>query len=235
MNRVCRNMARLIDLSAVQAQNTEQDILACAELAKQYNIISIHVLPNWTSFLREELEGYPEVMIGGPVGFPSGGVATSTKVAEIHQLIADGAREVDMVVNVGRLLSGDYDYIEQELKAALKAAHPVPIKTILETHYLNEEQIRKVTDIAINAGMAWMKTATGWTPTGATVENCAIIADQAKGRIAIKASGGIRSLELVKQLYSVGVRRFGLSIKTTKEVLEQLEANPELFPELDHD
>ncbi|MDG3085348.1 deoxyribose-phosphate aldolase [Vibrio hannami] len=233
MNNVCKNLARMIDLSAVQAQNTKEDILACAEVAKKYNIISIHVLPNWTSFLREQIKDYPEILIGGPVGFPSGGVATSTKVAEIHQLIADGASEVDMVVNVGRVLSGDFDYVRKELEAAVHAAHPVEAKTILETHYLNEEQIRKVCDIAVESGMAWIKTATGWTPSGATVENISIIADQLDGKIGIKASGGIRSLELIKELYSLGVRRFGLSIGTTKTVLEQLEAQPELFSELD--
>ncbi|WP_162064469.1 deoxyribose-phosphate aldolase [Vibrio taketomensis] len=235
MNNVCRNLARMIDLSAVQAQNTKSDIIACADLAKKYNIISLHVLPNWVPMLREELVGYPEVLIGAPIGYPSGGVATSTKIAEIHQTIANGASEIDMVCNVGRVLSGDYDYVEQELNAAVKAAYPTPIKTILETHYLNEEQIRKVTELAVNAGMSWVKTATGWTATGATVENCAMIVDQINGRATqVKASGGIRSLELVKQLYSVGVRRFGLSLKTAQEVLEQLEANPELFAELDY-
>lgn len=232
MNSAVKNLARMIDLSAVQAQNTKADIDAVADLAKKYNIISIHVLPNWASYLREQLPEGGDIYIGGPIGFPSGGHATSTKVAEVHQLIADGAREVDMVVNIGRVLSGDYDYIRKELSAVVQAAHPVKAKVIVETHYMNEEQLRTLSDIAVDCGMAWVKTATGWTPTGATRENVAIIADQLKGRIGIKASGGIRDLELIKDLYALGVRRFGLSISTTKKVLEQLEENPELFPEL---
>ena len=232
MNQVVEKLSRMIDLSAVQAQNTQSDILAVAELAKKYNIIAVHVLPCWSSLLRDLLPKDGEIYVGGPIGFPGGGHATSTKIAEVHQLIADGAREVDMVVNIGKVLSGDYDYVAEELKAVVKAAHPIPAKVILEAHYLNEEQIRKVCDVAVEAGMQWIKTGTGWTPTGATVENISIIADQLKGKISIKASGGIRDLELIRELYKKGARRFGLSIATTTKVLEQLEAQPELFPEL---
>ncbi len=131
-------------------------------------------------------------MIGGPVGFPGGGHTTDTKVQEVRQLIADGAREVDMVVNIGKVLSGDYDYVREDLRRVVEAAAPVPAKVILETHYLNEEQIRRVCEIAVEVGMKWVKTSTGWAPTGATVEKVRIIADQLKGRIDIKGAGGIR-------------------------------------------
>lgn len=104
-------------------------------------------------------------MIGGPVGFPGGGHATDTKVQEVRQLIADGAREVDMVVNIGKVLSGDYDYVREDLRRVVEAAAPVPAKVILETHYLNEELIRRVCDIAVEVGMKWVKTSTGWAPT----------------------------------------------------------------------
>lgn len=87
----------------------------------------------------------------------------------MRQLIADGAREVDMVVNIGKVLSGDYDYVREDLRRVVEAAAPVPAKVILETHYLNEEQIRRVCDIAVEVGMKWVKTSTGWAPTGATV------------------------------------------------------------------
>jgi deoxyribose-phosphate aldolase len=108
MNETTRRFARLVDLSAVQATSTEADVRACAELAARYNIISVHVLPCWTRFLSTLLpqQGTGEVMIGGPVGFPGGGHTTDTKVQEVRQLIADGAREVDMVVNIGKVLSG---------------------------------------------------------------------------------------------------------------------------------
>lgn len=150
MNETTHRFARLVDLSAVQATSTEADVRACAELAARYNIISVHVLPCWTRFLSTLLpqQGTGEVMIGGPVGFPGGGHTTDTKVQEVRQLIADGAREVDMVVNIGKVLSGDYDYVREDLRRVVEAAAPVPAKVILETHYLNEEQIRRVCDIA---------------------------------------------------------------------------------------
>ncbi|MBK4607417.1 2-deoxyribose-5-phosphate aldolase, partial [Enterobacter cloacae] len=139
MNETTRRFARLVDLSAVQATSTEADVRACAELAARYNIISVHVLPCWTRFLSTLLpqQGTGEVMIGGPVGFPGGGHTTDTKVQEVRQLIADGAREVDMVVNIGKVLSGDYDYVREDLRRVVEAAAPVPAKVILETHYLN--------------------------------------------------------------------------------------------------
>lgn len=138
MNETTHRFARLVDLSAVQATSTEADVRACAELAARYNIISVHVLPCWTRFLSTLLpqQGTGEVMIGGPVGFPGGGHTTDTKVQEVRQLIADGAREVDMVVNIGKVLSGDYDYVREDLRRVVEAAAPVPAKVILETHYL---------------------------------------------------------------------------------------------------
>ncbi|WP_058911477.1 deoxyribose-phosphate aldolase [Entomohabitans teleogrylli] len=234
MNETTRRFARLIDLSAVQATSSQEDVQACAALASRYNIISVHVLPCWTRFLSTLLpqQGRGEVMIGGPVGFPGGGHATDIKVQEVRQLIADGAREVDMVVNIGKVLSGDYDYVREDLRRVVEAAAPVPAKVILETHYLNEQQIRRVCDIAVEVGMKWVKTSTGWAPTGATPEKVRIIADQLQGRIDIKGAGGIRDLATVRELYRLGVRRFGMSLNAVTQVLAQLEQDPSLFPEL---
>ncbi|RKF18785.1 deoxyribose-phosphate aldolase [Alginatibacterium sediminis] len=230
---VVSNLARMIDLSAVQAQHQQRDIEAVAKLARHYDLISVHVLPVWMPLLSQLLNTSPLVRPAGPVGYPSGGHVIATKVAELKQLIVDGAQEVDCVVNIGKVLTGDFEYIEQELVALVAAAGEVPAKVILETHYLNEAQIRRVCDIAITAGMTWIKTSTGWAESGATVEKVSIIADQVKGRIGIKAAGGIRDLELIKQLYALGVRRFGLSLSTATMVLSQLEQQPELFRELE--
>jgi len=239
MNNITQRMARLIDLSAVQATNTEADVRHCAALATHYRIISVHVLPCWTRFLSTLLpeQGRADVMIGGPVGFPGGAHATDIKVQEVRQLIADGAREVDMVVNIGKVLSGDYDYVRQNLRRMVEVAAPVPAKVILETHYLNEQQIRTLCEIAVEVDMAWVKTA-----TGATEEKVAIIADQLRGRIQIKGAGGIqikgaggiRDLATIRALYRLGVRRFGMSASVTQKVLEQPKQDPSLFPEL-HD
>lgn len=191
MNETTRRFARLVDLSAVQATSTEADVRACAELAARYNIISVHVLPCWTRFLSTLLpqQGTGEVMIGGPVGFPGGGHTTDTKVQEVRQLIADGAREVDMVVNIGKVLSGDYDYVREDLRRVVEAAAPVPAKVILETHYLNEEQIRRVCEIAVEVGMKWVKTSTGWRPPAPRWKKSASSPTSLKAESISKAPG----------------------------------------------
>lgn len=168
MNNITQRMARLIDLSAVQATNTEADVRHCAALATRYRLISVHVLPYWMRFLSTLLseQGRANIMSGGPVGFPSGAHTTDIKVQEVSRMV--------------------------------EAAAPVPAKVILETHYLNEQQIRTLCKIAVEVGMAWVKTATGWAPTGATVEKVAIIADQLRGRIQIKGAGGIRDLATIR-------------------------------------
>lgn len=122
--------------------------------------------------------------------------------------------------------------MRQDLRRVVEAAAPVPAKVILETHYLNEEQICRVCDIAVEVGMKWVKTSTGWAPTGATPEKVSIIAGQLKGCIDIKGAGGIRDLDTVRELYRLGVRRFGMSLGAVTTVLAQLEQNPDLFPEL---
>jgi deoxyribose-phosphate aldolase len=117
----------------------------------------------------------------------------------------------------------------------VEAAAPIEAKVILETHYLDEQQIRRVCDIAVEAGMKWIKTSTGWAASGATEEKVAIIADQLQGRLRIKGSGGIRDLDTIRTLYRLGVRRFGMSASATEKVLAQLEQDPSLFPELAQD
>ncbi len=136
-----------------------------------------------------------------------------------------------MVVNIGKVLSGDYDYVRQDLRRVVEAATPVPAKVILETHYLNEEQICRVCDIAVEVGMKWVKTSTGWAPTGATPEKVSIIAGQLKGCIDIKGAGNSRSGYRARALPA---RRPPLRHESgaVTTVLAQLEQNPDLFPEL---
>ncbi len=166
MNETTHRFARLVDLSAVQATSTEADVqrLRRAGCQIQHYFRPRTALLDALSQYVAAAAGYGEVMIGGPVGFPGGGHTTDTKVQEVRQLIADGAREVDMVVNIGKVLSGDYDYVREDLRRVVEAAAPVPAKVILETHYLNEEQIRRVCEIAVEVGMKWVKTSTGWAP-----------------------------------------------------------------------
>ncbi len=140
MNETTRRFARLVDLSAVRHQyRSGRSRLRRAGYPIQHYFRPRSTLLDALSEYAATAAGDGEVMIGGPVGFP-GGHATDTKVQEVRQLIADGAREVDMVVNIGKVLSGDYDYVREDLRRVVEAAAPVPAKVILETHYLNESR-----------------------------------------------------------------------------------------------
>ncbi|MBU2534353.1 MAG: deoxyribose-phosphate aldolase [Alphaproteobacteria bacterium] len=222
-----RDLARMIDISAVQAFHTEADLRQLADVAIANGFIAVHALPNWTKTLAGMLKGSPEVLVGGPVGFPGGGHRTETKVLEARMMVADGVQEMDMMVNVGRLKSGELDYVTDEIAAVAEAAGSVPLKVILETGHLTPEEIRAGTKACIAGGATFVKTSTGWTPKGATLEDLAIIAETANGRIAIKASGGIRDLDTIAAMLKLGVTRFGINTLAARRILAACASSPE--------
>jgi len=232
MSTVASRFARLIDLSAVQAVNSERDVREVAAYALQRDIIAVHVLPCWVPLLRQLLPKGGSTLVGAPIGFPGGAHVTDIKVAEAGRLIADGAEEVDMVMCIAKALSGDFDYVGADIRAVAEAVAPTPIKVILECHHLDEATIRRCCDVAIDNGTRWIKTATGWAPTGATVANLTVISDQVRGRVGLKAAGGVRTLDDVRAFYRLGVRRFGMSLSSARALLDRLDAEPAAFPEL---
>ncbi|MDR3375568.1 MAG: deoxyribose-phosphate aldolase [Ancalomicrobiaceae bacterium] len=232
MSIVSNRFARLIDLSAVQANHSEGDVREVAAYALQQEIIAVHVLPCWVPLLRSLLPKGGSTLVGAPIGFPGGAHVTDIKVAEAVRLVADGAEEVDMVINIAKVLSGDFAGVAADIAAVVGAVAPTPVKVILECHYLDEALIRRCCDLAIASGAVWIKTATGWAASGATAANVAIISDQVRGRVGIKAAGGVRTLDDVRDFYRKGVRRFGISLSTTRNLLTRLNESPELFPEL---
>ncbi|WP_440981586.1 deoxyribose-phosphate aldolase [Shinella sumterensis] len=220
-------LAALIDISAVQAFHTENDVRQLAEIAVGNGFIAAHALPNFVPLLRDLIPVEGLTLIGGPIGFPSGGTATKIKVAEANFLKDAGAQELDMMMNVGRLKSGDLSYVADEIAAVIEAVAPVPVKVILELYHLSDAEIRTATDIVCRSGAAFVKTGTGWTPSATTVEKIAIISEVAAGRAAIKASGGVRDLDTVAQMISLGVTRFGINTTVAVELVRQVEALPD--------
>jgi deoxyribose-phosphate aldolase len=168
----------------------------------------------------------PEVGVGGTVGFPSGAHAPAVKAAEARQLLADGADELDMVINVGLLLSGRCAAVEDDVRAVVEAAEWAPVKVILECHYLNDDQIRRGAELCLRAGAAFVKTGTGWTPTGATPHNISLIKSVVGEKAQIKAAGGIRDLASLVELYRCGARRFGLGLASGAKILAEAAAMP---------
>jgi deoxyribose-phosphate aldolase len=150
-------------------------------------------------------------LVGGPVGFPSGGHTTMIKLAEARSLVEAGAEEVDMMINLGRLKSGDLRYVQDEIKAAVEMIAPIPLKVILEVSRLTDDEIRRGSESVVEAGAAFVKTATGWTGEPTTLNHIRIIHAVVQGKCRIKASGGIRNLETIKAMLSLGVTRFGIN------------------------
>lgn len=219
-------LARLIDLSSVRADVNLAEVDRLATQASKYNCIIAYVLPCYLARLKELLVDAPEVGPAAAVGFPSGGHTTESKVAETRELVAAGSVELDMVANVGMLLSGRYDYVEDEIRRVRDAADGTPLKVILECHFLGDDQIRRGSEACVRAGADWVKTGTGWTPSGATVENIALIKSVVGDDAGVKASGGVRSLEQIVQMYQRGARRFGIGLNAGVRLLEECAALP---------
>lgn len=215
-----RQIAHMIDISAVQAPHGETEIRDLVHVARGYGFGAIHVLPAWVSFTRALLGSEAGIALGAPVGFPSGGNHTAIKRAEAIQMVADGVDELDMMMNIGKLRSGDEGYVLDELRAVISAVR-VPVKVIIETHYLSEDQIRCACDLCVQANAAYVKTSTGWAESGATLANVALIAEAVHGRIGIKAAGGIRDLDTLLRMYTLGARRFGINVQAAIAIAEE--------------
>jgi len=220
------DLAAMIDISAVQAFHTEADVRALAAIAVENGFIAAHALPNFVPLLRSLVPAGGRTLVGGPIGFPSGGHMTSIKAAEGKALREAGADELDMMMNVGRLKSGDTAYVRDEIAAVLEAVHPVPLKVILELHHLTDAEIEIAADIVASSGAAFVKTGTGWTPAAATIERIRRIAAVTAGRAGIKASGGIRDLGTVAQMVALGVTRFGINTATAVDLVRAVDALP---------
>ncbi len=215
-----RDIAQLIDISAVRADSTDDKVREVVKKAKKNQCYLVTILPAQTVLAKKLLEGVVSPRLGGNVGFPSGGQTTSIKVLETNELIDMGVDEIDMVINIAAHLSGRYDDVYNDIRAVVSAAQEKPVKVIMECSYLDESQILKACDLSIKAGAAYVKTGTGWTPSGATLENVSLIKKYVGEKIKIKASGGVRSLEMLLEMYRRGASRFGISQNSATRIIE---------------
>ncbi|GAA2898386.1 deoxyribose-phosphate aldolase [Streptosporangium fragile] len=205
------SLARRVDISCVQAHHAYDDIARLAELAREHDFVSAHVLPQWAGVLAGLLKG-SRTLTGAPVGFPSGGATTATKLAEAEELLAAGVQELDVVIAVGRLRSGDLPYVTGELaRVADLVGGAVPLRAIIEVGHLDDGQVRAATRCAVEAGVPWVKTGTGWSGVPTTAHHVRLIGEVAAGRARIKAAGGIRDARTVREMEELGVERFGMN------------------------
>ena len=212
-------IARMIDVSCVQADSTQEEIRAAAELAKKHNCVCVIVLPAHTPLAIDLLADRTDIAVGGVAGFPDGSATTAGKIAETKEMLAMGCKEIDMVINITWLKAGRYGLVREDIDSVIRAAASVPVKVILECHHLTDDQIVKACEICAEAGVAFVKTGTGWAPTGATAENIALMKQTVGDRCGVKAAGGVRDLETLLAMYELGATRFGIGVRTAEKIL----------------
>ncbi|RKN39486.1 deoxyribose-phosphate aldolase [Streptomyces hoynatensis] len=206
------SLARRIDISCVQAEHGRPDIDRLAAAARAHGFVSAHVLPSWVPELRELLAG-SGTLAGAPVGFPSGGATTAAKLAEARELLGLGVGELDVVIAIGRLKSGETGYVRRELDAVRRLVDgAVPLRAIIEVGRLTEEEIRAAAHCVAEAGVPWLKTGTGWSGRPTTPDHIRLIRAEIGEGTLLKAAGGIRDLATIRTMEELGVRRFGMNL-----------------------
>lgn len=215
-----QDIANLMDHSNLQPQLTIQDTIDCVEMAKKYNCISVCVRPSDIEIVKPLLED-TDIIITTVIGFPHGTCTTETKVFETEDALAKGAEEVDMVLNIGRLKSGDHEYVEKDIRAVVEAAHKggVKIKVILENAYLTNEEKIIACQICERAGADFTKTSTGYAPGGSTIEDLKLMRANTSPRMQVKAAGGIRTLDDTLDIMATGTIRIGT--RSTEDILKE--------------
>jgi deoxyribose-phosphate aldolase len=205
-------IASLIDHTILKADATRADVVKVCREARQYKFASVCVNPYWVPLVRAELAGSP-VKVCTVVGFPLGATSTESKAAEAAIAVRDGAQEVDMVINVGALKSGDHDAVKADIAAVVKTVHAggAIVKTILETSLLNDAEKAIACVLAKAAGADFVKTSTGFSTAGATAHDIALMRQSVGPEMGVKASGGIRTLQDLQTMTAAGATRIGAS------------------------
>ncbi len=201
---------KYIDHTVLKATATKEDIIKLCVEAKEYGFFSVCVNGCYVSLAAEELEG-TEIKIAAVIGFPLGAMSMEAKVFEAKKCIYDGASEIDMVINVGLLKSGETQLVEDEIRAIKDAIGDNVLKVIIETCYLTEEEKRIACQLSLNAKADFVKTSTGFGTGGATFEDVALMKEVVGNKAQIKASGGVRDLETAMRYIEMGVTRLGTS------------------------
>ncbi len=207
-------LARLIDHTQLRAYATEIDMRELCAEAADYDFAAVSINPAWTSFCAKMLAGR-DVGIDTCIAFPLGATTARMKVEEARDAVRNGATEIDMVINIGALKSGYPAYVEQEIAAIVKAVKGTPVKVILETSYLTEEEKIAVCEMSLRSGAAYVKTSTGYGHGGATVEDVRLMKSVVGDELGIKAAGGIRTYGDVLALLEAGATRIGTSAGMT--------------------
>lgn len=206
------DIAKMLDHSTLQPFLTDEDIRKGCELALRYDTASVCARPCDMPLVTSLLRG-SDVKVCTVIGFPHGTHRTAIKVAEAKQALADGCTELDMVINIGKLLGGDEDYVRDEIRQIVQVAHEAGalVKVILETCYLTDAQKVTACHLSEEAGADFVKTSTGYGTKGCTIQDLQLMRRSVSERVQVKGSGGIRDLDTVLSARAVGATRCGVS------------------------
>lgn len=205
-----QQLAAMIDHTLLKPDATREQILKICEEAKEYRFASVCVNPYWVPLVAEQLKG-SGVLTCTVIGFPLGATTTETKVFETKEAVANGADEIDMVLNIGAFRSGDLETVEKDIQAVVEAANGKTVKVILETGLLSDEEIRLASSLSQKAGAHFVKTSTGFGAGGATVEAVRIMRETVGEKMGVKASGGVRDRKRAEEMIEAGATRIGAS------------------------
>ena len=202
---------RMIDHTILKADATKDDVMKIIEEAKKYHFYSVCINPTWVSLAAKELQGAP-VAVCTVIGFPLGANTSKVKAFEVKNAIENGADEVDMVINIGELKDGNYDKVQKDIEAVVEAAKDQAlVKVIIETSLLEREEKIKACELAKAAGADFVKTSTGFSTGGATVEDVKLMRETVGPEMGVKASGGIHNAKEAMAMIEAGATRLGAS------------------------
>ncbi|MGE7623302.1 deoxyribose-phosphate aldolase [Viridibacillus sp. NPDC096237] len=205
-----KNYALLIDHTLLKPEATKEQIATLCQEAKKYDFASVCVNPTWVAEAAKHLEGAKSVVCT-VIGFPLGAQTSATKAFETKDAIANGASEIDMVINIGALKSGQLDVVKSDIKAVVDAANGTLVKVIIETCLLTEEEKVVACQLSKEVGADFVKTSTGFSTGGATAADIALMRKTVGPEMGVKASGGVRSLEDLETMVEAGATRIGAS------------------------
>ncbi|HUJ68096.1 MAG TPA: deoxyribose-phosphate aldolase [Syntrophorhabdales bacterium] len=219
MEYTSRDIAKMIDLSLLRPNLSDEDVIKGCETAKKYDVATVCCGPSQVPLVKKCLAG-SKVIVSTVIGFPHGYSTTESKVFEAEQALKEGAIELDMVLNIGKVLSGDFDYVEREIATVAKVTHKGGgiLKVILENFYLTDDMKVQSCIVAERAGADFVKTSTGFAAGGATFTDLRLMRKTVSPKVQVKAAGGIRELDTALLVREVGGTRFGCT--ATEKIME---------------
>jgi deoxyribose-phosphate aldolase len=206
-----KNVAKMIDHTLLKPESTKEQVTKICAEAREFGFASVCVNPTWVKYSAEQLAG-TDVKVCTVIGFPLGATTSETKAFETKDAIEKGATEVDMVINIGALKDGNDDLVKQDIQAVTAAAKGKALtKVIIESSLLTDEEKERACRLSVEAGADYVKTSTGFSTGGATVEDIRLMRKTVGPDIGVKASGGVRSVEDAQNMIEAGATRIGAS------------------------